>query len=82
MHMPKTELSIELDAEVAEGALEAAKSGDVSLSEWLNAAAERALAAELALTGVDELEEELEEELTDLPPEVEAEYGDSFLATP
>ena len=82
MDMAKTELSIELDAEVAEGILEAAESGDISTSEWLNDAAERALAAELALTGVDELHERLEDEPTDVPAEVEAEFGDTFLASP
>ncbi len=80
--MTTTELSVKLDAETAEGALEAAKSNGVTLSEWLNDAAERALATERGLGGVDELHEELEEELTDVSPEVEAEFGDSFLATP
>ncbi len=81
-NMTKTNVSVDLDQEVAEGAIEAAKAGGVSLSEWINASAERALAAELALTGVDDLHDELEEELTDLPADVEAEFGDSFLATP
>jgi hypothetical protein len=80
--MAKKELSIELDAEVAEGVLEAAASGDTSASEWLNDAAERALAAELALTGVDELHERLEDEPTDVPAEIEAQFGDTFLASP
>lgn len=81
--MSKTELSVELDAEVAEGVLEAAKSGDVSASEWLNDAAERALAAELALTGVDELHVKLEdEEPAEAPDDVVEEFGDTVLATP
>ena|GEM_PF-6039377 len=80
--MTITNLSVDFDSEIAEGVIEAAKSSGVSLSEWINAAAERALAAELALTGVDELHDELEEELTDLPAEIEAEFGDAFLATP
>jgi len=82
MCMTITNLSVDFDSEIAEGVIEAAKSSGVSLSEWINAAAERALAAELALTGVDELHDELEEELTDLPAEIEAEFGDAFLATP
>jgi len=80
--MAKTELSIELDADVAEGVLEAAESGDTSASEWLNDAAERALAAELALTGVDDLQDKLEDEPTDISAEVAAEFGDTFLASP
>ena len=80
--MAKTELSIELDAEVAEGVLEAAESSDASVSEWLNDAAERALAAERGLTGIDELHEKLEDETVEVPAEVEAEFGDNYLATP
>jgi len=82
MAMAKKELSIQLDAEVAEGVIEAADSNDVSASEWLNDAAERALAAEQGLTGVDDLDERLEDETTDVPAEVEAEFGDTFLASP
>ena len=80
--MAKTELPIELDAEIAEGVIEAAKSAEVSVSQWISDAAERALATERGLLGVDDLEEELEEELTEVSPEVEAEFGDSVLATP
>lgn len=80
--MTTTNLSVDLDSEVAQGAIVAAKSSGVKTSEWINAAVERALAAELALTGVDELHDELEDELTDLPADVEAEFGDAFLATP
>ncbi len=80
--MQKAELSFELEAEVAEDVIEAAKSGDVSVSEWLGAAVERALAAERALSGVDDLQDELEEEVGDVPAEVEAEFGNSVLTTP
>lgn len=80
--MSTTDLSIKLDADVAEGVIEAAKSGDVTVSEWLNDAAERSLAAELALTGVDDLHDELEEEPVEVPAAIEEEFGDTFLATP
>ncbi len=80
--MAKTELSIELDADLAEEVLEAAEAGDVSTSEWLNDAAERALAAENRLVGIDDLQENLEDELAPVPAEVEAEFGDTHLTTP
>lgn len=80
--MAKKELSIELDADVAEGVLEAAESGDVSASEWLNDAAEQALAAERGLTGVDELHEKLDDGPAEVPAEVEAEFGDTHLTSP
>ena len=82
VRMAKTELSIELDADVAEGVLESAESGDMSTSEWLNGAAERALAAERGLTGTDELHEKLEDELPDVPAEVEEEFGHASLSSP
>ncbi len=80
--MAKKELSIKLDADVAEEVLEAAESGDVTASEWLSDAAEKALAAERALTGVDDLEERLEDETVEVPAEVEAEFGDDVLVSP
>lgn len=80
--MTTSEPSIKLEAETLEGALEAAKSSGLTLSEWINDAADRALATERGLTGVDDLHDELEEEPVDLPAEVEAEFGDNFLATP
>ena len=80
--MAKTELTIELDPETAESVVEAAQSGEVSVSEWMSAAAETALAAERDLTGEDDLHDLLEVELTEVSAEVEAEFGDTSLATP
>ncbi len=80
--MANTELTIELDPETAEGVAEAAKLGEVSVSEWIGAAAQTALAAERDLTGEDDLHDLLEVDLAEIPAEVEAEFGDASLATP
>ena len=80
--MSKTELPITLDDEVAKDVIEAAKTAEVSVSEWVSDAVERSLATERGLLGVDDLEEELEEDLAEVSPEIEAEFGDTVLATP
>lgn len=51
-------LSVALDESVAAGAATAAERHGVSLSAWLNAAAERALLVEAGLDGVAEWEAE------------------------
>lgn len=50
--MAVRKLSVALDEEVAQGAADVAARLGVSLSSWLNAAAERALAIEAGLAGV------------------------------
>lgn len=50
--MPVKKVSVALDESVAQGAATAAKLRGLSLSAWLNAAAERALAIEVALSAV------------------------------
>ncbi|MBX3314158.1 MAG: hypothetical protein KF906_07540 [Actinobacteria bacterium] len=50
--MAVRKLSIALDETVATGAADAAERHGVSLSAWLNAAAERALLVEAGLAGV------------------------------
>jgi len=81
--MNTTKLTVDLDADVAASAIESADSNDVSLSEWLNEAAESAIAAELRLTGIDDLELELApDETVEVSEEVKAEFGDDFLASP
>ncbi len=51
-------LSVALDEAVAEAAANIAERRGVSLSSWLNAAAERALVVEAGLAGVREWEAE------------------------
>lgn len=67
-------LSVALDESVAAGAATAAERHGVSLSAWLNAAAERALLVEAGLDGVAEWEAE-HGELTD----EELAWADSIL---
>ena len=50
--MAVRKLSVALDEEVAQGAADVAARRGVSLSSWLNAAAERALVVEAGLAGV------------------------------
>ena len=56
--MAVKKLSVSLDESVAECAASAAASHGVSLSAWLNAAAERAIRIEDGLAAVREWEEE------------------------
>ena len=56
--MAVRKLSVALDEAVAEEAASAAKRHGVSLSAWLNSAAELALVAERGLAGVREWEAE------------------------
>ncbi len=56
--MPVRKLSVALDESVAVEAANAAERHGVSLSAWLNAAAERALVVEAGLAGVAEWESE------------------------
>ena len=56
--MAVKKLSVSLDESVAERAASAAASHGVSLSAWLNAAAERAICIEDGLAAVREWEEE------------------------
>ncbi len=46
MTATKKQLSVSLDSDVADRAVDSAKGGGVSLSAWLNAAAEQALLVE------------------------------------
>ena len=50
--MAVRKLSVALDEVVAQGAADVAERRGVSLSSWLNAAAERALVVEAGLAGV------------------------------
>jgi len=54
--MAVRKLSVALDEEVAQGAADVAARLGVSLSSWLNAAAERALVVEAGLLGVRDWE--------------------------
>jgi hypothetical protein len=56
--MPVKKLSVALEARVAEAAATAAVRSGVSLSSWLNMAAENALAIEAGLDAVREWEAE------------------------
>lgn len=56
--MPVKKLSVALEETVAAGAATAAERAGVSLSAWLNAAAERALVVEAGLAAVAEWETE------------------------
>jgi len=56
--MSVRKLSVALNESIAEGAAAAAERHGVSLSAWLNAAAERALVVEAGLTAVSEWETE------------------------
>ncbi|MEE9415557.1 MAG: hypothetical protein V3V01_09750 [Acidimicrobiales bacterium] len=56
--MAVKKLSVALDESVAQGASSAAERHGVSLSAWLNAAAERALVVEKGLLAVSEWEAE------------------------
>ena len=58
MFMAVKKLSVALDESVAAGAASAAESRGVSLSAWLNAAAERALVIEAGLEAVRSWEAE------------------------
>ena len=83
MDMATTKLTVDLDEDLAASAIESAESQDVSLSEWLTEAAESAIAAELELTGIDDLEIALSpDEPVEVPEEIKAEFGDEFLASP
>ena len=56
--MPVKKLSVALDDSVADRASKAAEQRGLSLSAWLNAAAERALTVEAGLAAVAEWEAE------------------------
>ena len=56
--MAVKKLSIALDEDIARGAAEAAEAAGLSLSAWLNQAADEALAIERGLQGVREWEAE------------------------
>lgn len=56
--MPVRKLSVALDESVADRASEAAERHGLSLSAWLNAAAERALTVEAGLAAIAEWEAE------------------------
>ena len=56
--MPVRKLSIALDAEVAEGVAGAASAAGISVSAWLNRAAEDALAIQAGLAAAREWQDE------------------------
>ena len=58
LHMVVKKVSIALDEKVAEAAMEAAEHAGLSLSAWINAAAEEALALELGIAAIREFEAE------------------------
>ena len=74
--MAKRRVSVTLSEEVAQAAADAAAGRGVSLSSWLNAAAERALILEAGLAAVREWEAEHGE----LAPE-DLTWADDILAS-
>ena len=74
--MAKRKVSVTLNEEVAQAAADAAAGRGVSLSSWLNAAAERALILEAGLAAVREWEAEHGE----LAPE-DLTWADDILAS-